>query len=323
MTMTNIRFNMVNPEQNPAEMAERYRAMLDIAAAADAAGVSGITLEEHHGAANGWSPTPLLNAGMILARTESMLVSISALLLPLHEPIRVAEDIAVLDLVSGGRLVTIFGLGYRPSEYALLDKDWAGRGNLMDECLSTVMAAWTGEPFEFRGETVQILPKPISEPHPMVMVGGTSRPAARRAARHGLPLFPAAHLPELEAYYYEKCEEYGTTGFVIMPSPKTKMMFVSLDPDATWAQHGQHFFHEASTYKGWQTADISSAVKSAAGNAEELREEGIYVVMTPEEAIAEAASAGNVVLHPLVGGMPVDAGWECINLFLDEVLPNI
>ncbi len=323
MTMSNMRFNMVNPNQDAAEMAGRYRAMLDMATAADEAGMSGITLEEHHGAFNGWSPTPLLNAGMILARTKSMMVSISALLLPLHEPIRVAEDIAVLDLVGGGRLVTIFGLGYRPSEYAMLGKDWNGRGKLMDECLATVMAAWTGEPFDYRGEMVQVLPKPASEPHPIVMVGGTSKPAARRAARFGLPLFPAAHMPDLEAYYYEKCEEYGTQGFVVMPSPKTKMMFVANDPDQAWAELGDHFFHEASTYKSWQTADISSAVKSGATNPAELRDEGIYVVMTPEEAIAEGKSAGSVVLHPLVGGMPVEAGWECLNLFLNEVLPNI
>lgn len=323
MTMTNMRFNMVNPNQDSTDMAERYRAMLDMSSAADEAGMSGITLEEHHGAANGWSPTPLLNAGMILARTKTMMVSISALLLPLHEPIRVAEDIAVLDLVGGGRLVTIFGLGYRPSEYELLGKDWQGRGALMDECLSAVMSAWTGEPFDYRGKTVQVLPKPASQPHPMVMIGGTSRPAARRAARFGLPLFPAAHLPELEAYYYEKCEEYGTQGFVIMPSPKTKMMFVAEDPDQAWAELGEHFFHEASTYKSWQTADISSAVKSGASTPAELREEGIYVVVTPDEAIAEAKASGSVVLHPLVGGMPIEAGWNCLNLFLKDVLPQI
>ena len=158
MVFTNVRFNMVDPDVD-GDMGARYRAMLDMAAFGDERGLAGVSLEEHHGAANGWSPTPLLNAGMILARTERLMVSISALLLPLHEPIRVAEDIAVLDLVSGGRLTTIFGLGYRPSEYALLNKDWEGRGKLMDECLDTVLAAWTGEPFVFRGETVQIGPR--------------------------------------------------------------------------------------------------------------------------------------------------------------------
>ncbi len=323
MTLTTMRFNMVDPNQHAVGVAERYRAMLDMAEFGDQNGLSGISLEEHHGAENGWSPTPLLNAGMILARSSKLLVTISALLLPLHDPIRVAEDIAVLDLVSGGRLVTIFGLGYRPSEYELLDKDWVSRGAIMDASLEAVMSAWTGEPFTHLGKTVQVTPKPLTDPHPFVMIGGTSKPAARRAARFGLPLFPAAHLPELEAYYYEKCTEYGTQGFVMMPSPQTKMIFVTEDPDRAWAEHGEHFFHEASTYQRWQTADISSAVKSGAANVDELRAEGIYVAMTPDEAIAEGKASGSLVLHPLVGGMPIEAGWECLRLFTEQVIPSL
>ncbi len=229
----------------------------------------------------------------------------------------------MLDLVSGGRVVTIFGLGYRPSEYSLHGKDWEGRGALMDDCLATVMKAWTGEPFEYRGETVIVRPLPATKPHPTVLVGGSSKPAARRAARFGLPLFPSAHLPDLESYYHEQCEKEGTTGFVMMPSATQKLAFISEDPDQTWAARGEHFFHEASTYASWQTAGIKSAVKSAASSVEELRSEGIYVVLTPDEAIAQARLEGSLTLHPLVGGMPVDDGWTCMTLFVEQVLPAL
>lgn len=315
MPLSLVRFNMIDPTLDRAVMADRYRAMLDMAEAADRAGFFMATLEEHHGTDNGWSPTPMLNAGMILARTRSLAVTISALLLPLHDPIRVAEDIAVIDLVSGGRLTTIFGLGYRESEYHLHGRDWDGRGALMDECVATVLAAWTGEPFEYRGRTVRVTPAPLTQPHPLVLIGGTSRIAARRAARFGLPMQPAAYMPELEAYYLEQCEAHGTSGFCVMPAEDTAMVFCSEDPDRTWAELGHHFLHEAATYASWQTGSIRSAVKSGAASVDELRAEGIYQVLTPDECRARDV----VALHPLCGGMPVDDAWASFQLYIDAV----
>ena len=145
--------------------------------------------------------------------TRRIAVTVSAVIGPLHDPLRLAEDIAVLDLLSGGRLVTVAGIGYRPEEYAQFDVDWKRRGRLQDEVLETLLKAWTGEEFEYRGRTVRVTPRPFSDPHPLLLVGGSSKAAARRAARLGLPFFPSAHLPELEAYYKERLAEYGTEGW--------------------------------------------------------------------------------------------------------------
>ena len=128
---------------------------------ADEHGFDMVTLEEHHGADNGWSPSPLISAGLVFGRCPSDSPSpSSALLVPLHDPLRIAEDIAVLDLASGGRLTVIGGIGYRPEEYAAHGKSWADRGRLMDEAVDTMLKAWTGEPFEYRGTTVQVTPSP-------------------------------------------------------------------------------------------------------------------------------------------------------------------
>ena len=322
MVMSIARFNCVQPGVEPEEMAKRYQAFVDMAEYADQHGFAMITLEEHHGADNGWSPSPLVMAGLVFGRCANIGVSLSALLVPLHDPLRIAEDLAVLDLASGGRMTTIAGIGYRPEEYAAHGKDWAGRGALMDECIDTILKAWTGEPFEYRGTTVRVTPVPVTKPHPMLLIGGTSKVAARRAARFGLPMFPAAHLPELEAYYYEQCTEHGTQGFCMMPGADTVMTHVAEDPDQAWAELGQHFFHEASTYHSWQTPDIKSAVHSYATNVDELRAEGIYQVLTPDECIERVKETGAVNLHPLVGGMPIDAGWESIRLYCEQVLPK-
>jgi len=321
-----VRFNCIQPGLEPVEMSARYRAFVEMAGYADEHGLQAISLEEHHGADNGWSPSPLVMAGLVFGRTKSIMATISALLVPLHDPLRIAEDIAVLDLASGGRLVVTGGIGYRPSEYDAHGKDWARRGALQDEAIDAMLKAWTGEPFEFRGKTVRVTPRPFTQPHPVLMLGGSSKVAVRRAARFGLPYLPPANLPELEAYYYEQCAEYGTQGFCAMPPEHTAMTHVAEDPERVWRDLGHHFLHEAATYASWQPEGQTSSVHSHATTVDELRAEGIYEVVTPAELVdrlgAKDASS-TCALHPLVGGMPIDEGWRSLRLYVEEVLPAL
>lgn len=323
MTMVVLRFNCIQPGLDPAEMSARYQAFVDMAAVGDDAGFAIVNLEEHHGAENGWSPSPMIMAGLVVGRTKRIGINFGALLVPLHDPVRVAEDLAVLDLSSGGRVTTVAGLGYRPSEYHLHQKEWKRRGKLMDHCLETILAAWTGEPFDYHGEMVRVTPVPVTKPHPILMVGGSGPPAARRAARLGLPLYTAANVPEVEKLYYEECARLGTQGFCIMPPERSEHIFVVDDPDEAWATYGQNLWHEAETYAGWQTADISSAAHSHAGSVEELRAEGMYKFLTVDEAVEHARTGGTVLLHPLCGGLPIDAAWEMYQRFVDQVWPRI
>jgi len=326
MALSMLRFNCVQPGLEPNEMADRYGAMLDLCQALDELGGGMVSLEEHHGAFNGWSSSPLTMAAAILARTKSVSVSISALLVPLHDPLRIAEDIATIDLMSKGRLSIIGGLGYRPSEYAAHGKSWEDRGKIMDECVEVMLKAWTGEPFEYRGTTVQVTPRPFTQPHPAFLLGGTSKPAARRAARFGLPIMFAAPVPEIEAHYYEKCTEYGTSGFAMAPPASFYHVFFAEDVDQGWADMGEYLLHEAVTYSSWQTSDIKSSAHSHATTVAELREEGLYRVMSPAEAVDEAAAAGDFAMfsmHPLCGGMPIDLAWKQFELLRTEVLPAL
>jgi alkanesulfonate monooxygenase SsuD/methylene tetrahydromethanopterin reductase-like flavin-dependent oxidoreductase (luciferase family) len=324
--LSTLRFNIITPGLDRQQLRDRHQAMIDMVGYADEHGISGASLEEHHGAENGWSPSPLILAALIFGRTKRLTVSLSALLVPLHDPLRVAEDIAVLDHASGGRFTVIGGIGYRPEEYVAHGKDWAKRGQLMDDAVRAMLAAWSGEPFEHNGAMIRVTPPPFTQPHPTFLLGGTSRIAVRRAARFGLMFMAAAHSPDLEPYYYEQCEKHGTTGFFMAASPNTSMVHIAEDPDRVWAQHGHCFLHEASVYANWQTPDIRSAVHSHATTVEELRAEGIYRVITPEACVAEATAAGaaaHTVLHPLCGGMPIDEAWSSVRLFAEEVLPAL
>ncbi|MFE9498282.1 LLM class flavin-dependent oxidoreductase [Streptomyces collinus] len=321
MPVTVVRFNLVEPGAGRASLAARYRAALDMAAYADEHGITTVQTEEHHGADNNWLPSPFAFAGAVFGATRNIAVTVSAVIGPLHDPLRLAEEIAVLDLLSGGRLVTVAGIGYRPEEYALFGVDWKRRGRLQDELLETLLKAWTGEEFEYRGRTVRLTPRPYTDPHPLLLVGGSSEAAARRAARLGLPFFPSAHLPELEAYYKERLAEYGTEGWTMMPAAETPLLHLAEDPDRAWAEYGGHFLHEARTYASWQSGQIRSAVCSAATSVAELRAEGVYRILTPDECVA--LGADSLVLHPLAGGMPVEEGWRSLRLFAERVLPAL
>jgi len=321
--LTALRLNMTGLRDDPAEEALRYRAAIDMAVYAEEQGFDVVNLEEHHCAENGWLPAPLPLASMIIARTRRIRVSVTALLVTLYDPIRLAEDIAVMDLVSGGRFVFTAGLGYRPLEYHATGKDWAERGRLMDETLETLLAAWSGEPFEYRGETIRVTPVPATRPHPFFFVGGMSKAAARRAARLGLPFNPPQASPELAAYYREQLALHGTEGFCYEPTEGNSMLFVERDPEQAWEELSPCFLRELSEYASWRQEGVPRPSEQDVTSLDELKAQGRFVIRTPEEAAERLRSGalGTAVLHPLAGGIPLDRAWAGLRRFCDEVLP--
>ena len=319
-----IRFDMRAPAFGPATAPELYRAMLEMAEWADRVGLDGVALSEHHGVEDGYLPSPIVAAAAIAARTERIPINIAALLLPLHDPLRVAEDLAVADLLSGGRVSVVLGLGYREVEYEMFGAPWTERGAYFDECIQVLLDAWTGEPFQYRGRTVRVTPRPGSTPHPMVFIGGRTKRAARRAARFDLSFFPDSADPALTEEYERSCREEGREpGFVITPGPRVNNVFVHEDPDNYWERIGPHLLHEARTYRSWQPQGTDSATSTSATTLDELRSDDLFMVLRPEEAVAWAQDTGVVLLYPLCGGIPPDVAWESLYFFEHTVLPHV
>ena len=319
-----IRFDFRVPAFATTPRKAIYDASLEMARFADERGFQAVILSEHHCVDDGYLPSPLVMAAAVAARTQRIAITVSALLAPLHDPVRLAEDVAVLDILSGGRFSFTAGLGYRPVEYHATSREFARRGRILDELLETLLAAWTGEPFTYRGETIRVTPKPISKPHPFVIVGGSTPAAAKRAARFGLPFGPPIHDEALNAVYREECARLGVARPVLIDPVEPWMLFVAKDPDAAWAAIGEHWLHDARTYASWQRPEQRSYQHSGATTVADLRAEGKYRVWTPEQCIAYAREPGAAFRHfPLGGGIPPELGWQSLELFANEVMPAI
>lgn len=318
-----LRFDMRSRPKSPDTTADRYRAALDMVIWADRNSVDVIGLSEHHNTTDGFLSAPLQLAGMMIAATQRIRISVSALLVPLHNPLRLAEDIAVLDIVAGGRFTATCGLGYRESEYEYFGIDWVNRGQVFDEKLELLVKALKGESFNYNGSNRRLNPLPISPLHTLLTIGGNSKAAARRAARLGLFFCPAIDDPELEASYLAACREEGFKfGFVINPR-KPATTFIATDIDACWKEIADYLLYDATAYGAWRHSNRRAYAESFASNIDELKLEGKYRVLTPEQALQTILETGSLHLAPLTGGVPLEVGWRSLELFEHHVQPYL
>jgi hypothetical protein len=284
-----------------------------------------VVLSEHHGVDDGFMPAPVTVAAAVAGATSRIGISLSALLVTMHDPVRLAEQLATVDLLSGGRTNVILGTGYRQEEFDMVGLSFADRNRVLEEYLGVLRAAWTGEYFEWQGRRVRVRPLPATPGGPLLMLGGSSPAAARRAARLRCIFSAADSDDSLAAAYYDECEQIGFTGFAVLP-PKGLAGFVHVthDPERDWARIAPYALHEARTYGSWQRTGQTSAVQvHGAETADDVRASGVYRVVTPQECIEMYRSVGALVLHPLMGGLPPEIASESLDLFANEVLPHI
>lgn len=322
MAMFAMRFDLRNPAFAGVSMAERYQAALEMSVWADRLGALFIGLSEHHGSEDGYLPSPLAMAAAIAARTEHAQVGMAALIAPFYDPLRLAEDVAVVDLLSRGRVSVTLGAGYVHQEFAMFGVPMSERPARVRETVQTLKAAWTGEPFTYRGRTVRVLPVPAQEGGPPVILGGSSEAAARRAARIADGFVPTD--PVFWPFYRDECTKLGKPD----PGPYfgggTSVVALAEDPEKTWPLLAPYFLHEVNAYGAWREPDNLQAPYHSVSGVDELRATGQYRVLTPGDYLEELRAAGSrafAVLHPMVGGIPPDLAWEWLDLFERDILP--
>ncbi|MEE8580906.1 MAG: LLM class flavin-dependent oxidoreductase [Myxococcota bacterium] len=324
MTLFNLRYDLRCPDFATATPAALYAAALEQCGWADRLGFASVTLSEHHGSPDGYLPSPIVMAAAIAARTENIRLLLAAVIAPLHDPIRIAEDLAVLDQVSRGRLIPVFSGGYVESEFRSFGRELAGRARAMEAFIPFLKRAWTGEPFEYQGRSLRITPRPHQRPRPPLWMGGGSAAAARRAARladHFLPTTPAY----FEIYRKERVL-LGKPDPGPLPETTGNFVHVALDPDAAWEKIAPHALHETNAYGRWMQEAGSDGPYQPIEDADALRARGDYLVLRPEELVEKARAMGpmgSVLLHTLMGGMDPELSWESLRLIETQVLPAL
>lgn len=198
---------------------EIYRELLETVEVAEAVGFDCCFLPEHHQQPDGYLPSPFVMAGAVAARTSSIGIATGIHLLPLWDPMRVAEDVAVVDNLSDGRFSLGVGLGLVQREYDQFGIDMRRARSRFEEQIAVLRQAWaetpvshTGEHFSYDG--VSVTPKPVQRPGPRIVVGGMSEPAVARAGRLGDawltdPLHSAAALEGWAGLYRRSAADAG------------------------------------------------------------------------------------------------------------------
>jgi alkanesulfonate monooxygenase SsuD/methylene tetrahydromethanopterin reductase-like flavin-dependent oxidoreductase (luciferase family) len=322
-----MRFDLRVPPFAPTTFARQYAAFLEMVRWADEIGVASVSVSEHHGDVAGYMPAPITLAAAVLASTSRLRVSISAALAPLHDPVRLAEQLATVDNLGPGRLSVIIGAGYRQVEFDMAGVAKRERGRLVEECVTVLRAAWTGEPFEWRGRTVLVTPPPATPGGPTLLLGGKTEVAARRAARLRCSFSPASGDRALADAYRAECQVVGYAGSVegLGDRPvRPGFVMVAKDAEAVWQQIAPYALYDAQTYAGWQDDAVRSDwVVPDLVDAESLRSSGRYLVVTPEECVDLVTTYDGLVLHPLMGGISPELAWESLHLLEHEVLPAV
>jgi len=319
-----IRFDLRCPDFMTASPSEQYQAAIDQVAWADKMGFQRVMVSEHHGAADGYLPSPLVFLSACAARTENLRLMLAVLLMPLHDPLRVAEDVAVLDLISGGRVDLVLGLGYAKQDFENFGIEPKGRGKYLEQGVEVLKNAWTGDWFEYQGRRVRVTPKPAQQPRPGILLGGNTAVAAKRAARIADGFVPGN--PEAYGHYLQFCKELGRE----TPAPGGSMgpafLYVSENPEQAWETIMPHALHEANCYAEWEKEGGIVGAYNKPQTEQSILDNPEYSVVSVDECISlfrELGDDGNASVHPLMGGLDPEFAWKSLKLMEEKVFPAI
>jgi probable F420-dependent oxidoreductase len=316
---------------SPLQGQESFAETLAECERAEAAGFDSIWLGEHHNNPVLY-PAPLVGLAAIAARTRSISLGTGVLLLPLYHPLMVAEEGAMVDVMSSGRLILGVGAGYAPEEFAAFGFSLKERGSRLEESAALLHRLWTEENVTHHGrhyrlDNATVTPRVIQQPRPPIWFGAWAEPAIRRAARLGDAWFvgPSANLSEIAPcarLYRSACmDTRRSEGEVSL----FRYVFVAGSTKEAMAAAGGPFIEAFERmYFRWP----HPVVKRPAGQLtiERIAEDRI-ILGDPKTCVEEilrfqkALGAGHLVCRFSVPGIPRAACEASLELFAHEVMP--
>ena len=317
---------------------ELYQALLDQIVRAEELGYEHVWLSEHHFAADGYNPALLPTAAAIAARTSRIRIGTFILILPLHHPVRVAEDATCVDILSNGRFDLGVGQGYAATEFHALHIPRAERTTRLIEGVELIRRLWTEDRVTFAGKSFQVTdltlsPKPVQQPHPPIWLGARAENAIRRAARLGYSLLTTVG-PDPAPLYIQALQEYGRNpaDFAI---GQLRMVYVAESADQAWEDTQEHIHNSMQFY-----APIMAEARDLPSDerlwpferAQELRHSWFgqhAMIGTPDqvarklERFCQERHCTHFIMATQLPGLDPRKGTRSLELFAREVMPQL
>jgi probable F420-dependent oxidoreductase len=316
-----------------------YRETIDLVRLAESVGFSSAWVSEHHGTSDGYLPSLLLMLAAFAEATSTITLGTGVVLTPLHDPIRLAEDAAVVDNLSDGRLVLGLGLGWREEEFRMLRVPIRERRARLEETIEILRRAWSGERFSFEGsifrfDRVRVTPPPPRPGGPPVLLGGYVEEAHRRAGALGDGHItdaedPAALLRAVRAM--DDAASRAGKDPAALKLVLTRNAFVTERGEA-WDEIREGVQHQWGAYEAWDAGHDTpehDALEASAADRGAAR--AATTAGRPDEVARELAAVVapfrdrdvDLVVRLHYPGMSFDAAARAIELFAAGVLPAL
>jgi len=317
----------------PIEGGHYYREALEEVTRAEELGFDSVWMEEHHSVADHYWPSPLTVLAGFATRTSRVMLGTDIAVAPFHHPVRLAEDVAMLDVMSGGRFTLGIAIGYKPDEFALYGVDLEKRGARFEEQLAIMKALWAGERVDFRGTYYRVEgrlePLPVTRPHPPLWIGGWGDLTLRRAATladNWIP-GPTADLARLVAGKRQFLEHRRAAGRTqpVTEWPLTRDVIVA-DTDRKARELAEE--HIMVAYRreyagGWRHPFIDASI---ATDLDKLMEDR-FLIGGPDQVIprirrfVEVYGMTHLICRTFFPGMPHAHIMRSLELIAREVMP--
>lgn len=323
-------YDFRNPPQWQRDSTALYQACFDQIVMAEELGFEDIWLSEHHFLDDGYSPSMLAIGCAIAARTTKVHIGTSVLLLPLHDPVRVAEDAATLDVISGGRLELGLGVGYRVEEFGGWRIDPNERAQRMEEGLEIIQRLFAGERFTYDGThykytDIQLYPRPVQK-NPRIWIAGFSKVAVRRAARVGYGYIATGPVGPFTDLFRDELRKNGKNPAHHEVAAGYFWLHVTRDPDKRWAEAAPHLAYQQNCYAKWFSAAGMDFIQPVAAERKAIEGNGCFIV-TPDQAVTmikdyvEKTGCSRFYTWAVPPGMHPSWSNEHLELMAKEVIP--
>ena len=331
-----LRFGILYDFRNPAQWERPYTSVyneiFEQIVWADQRGFDNVWLSEHHLCDDGYAPSVLPIAAAIAAKTSKIRIGTAVMLLPFHNPIRVAEDAATVDVISGGRFELGVGVGYRVGEFESFAVPKLERGRRTSEALEIIRRLLDGETLTYKSKhfeinKAKIAPQSVQQPRLPIWSGGFVAASAQRAARDADGfLAVGGPSPDLFGHYVAALQALGKPTTNLRLGGGHWYLIPAADPEKSWHEAAPHVLHQFNIFGDW-FAKSGVPMLPHIRDVAHLRELGILNVVDVDTCIAMIRALATAVplTHyyslALPPGMPPSWIQPHLELFADKVIP--